>query len=179
MRRNQIEAKLAGGTVDLFGMPVAGRSDNAFEDLRKWVDLALKYNPRTTFLIGQYWPPGGPRMDVTKYATANEAVTRKSFEVLARLRKAYPNRHFYFVDYGKVAAEMKSQFVAGKLTDIKEPVGRSAKSLFRGKGKGTRILFGREHPLAVVHLLKIVTPGSATEPTGDGARMTEASCRHA
>ena len=130
-RREQIKAKLASGTVDLFGMSAAGPSERAVEDYRKWIDVALAYNPKTRFFIGQCWVPGGPRMDVVKYAKANEAGAQRNFEIVSRLRKAYPNNHIYFVNYGKVASEMNSQFDAGKLPDIEQLVGRGNTSLFR------------------------------------------------
>ncbi|MEM8668051.1 MAG: hypothetical protein AAGG48_11075 [Planctomycetota bacterium] len=131
-RRNQIAAKLAKGNVSLFGMPApSSRSDSPVQDLKNWVDLALKHNPNTTFLIGQPWPAGGPRLTESKYTRASQAATRTNFDAVEKLRRAYPNNRFIFIDYGKLATEMKSQFAAGRLPDIKESVGRGPDSLFR------------------------------------------------
>ncbi|MEM7014805.1 MAG: hypothetical protein AAF585_25375, partial [Verrucomicrobiota bacterium] len=47
-----------------------------------------------------------------------------------KLRVAYPNNHIYFINYGRIASEMKSQFNAGRLPDIDQLVGRGRTSLY-------------------------------------------------
>ncbi|MEM7475877.1 MAG: hypothetical protein AAF483_12870 [Planctomycetota bacterium] len=131
-RRKQIEAKLSSGTVTLFGMPTASsRSKSPLKDLRNWVELATKYNPKTTFLIGQPWPAGGPRMDAGQYSQVSAKATRTNFQAVTQLRREFPDNRFIFIDYGRLAADMKSQFLSSNLPEITDSVGRGSESLFR------------------------------------------------
>ena len=106
--KERIETKLASGTVELLGMPVVAGSNQPFEDYRKWIDLASKHNPTIRILIGQYWMAGGPKLDVERYAKANAAASQRNFEIIRKLRANYPENHIYFIDYGRIASEMKA-----------------------------------------------------------------------
>ena len=134
-QKKQIENKLASGQVELFGMTV-GKASSSFEDYKRWIDLALKYNPNTRILIGQCWVPGGPRMETKRYDQLIETASERQFEVVAKLRNAYPNNKIYFVNYGKTASIMKSKFEAGELDDIEKMSGRGKKTLFRDAAMG-------------------------------------------
>ena len=89
-QRKQIEDKLATGKIELLGMTV-GTAKSAFEDYQRWIDLALKYNPKTRFFIGHCWTPGGPRMDTSAYDKLIEDSGTRQFDAVAQLRKAYPD----------------------------------------------------------------------------------------
>jgi hypothetical protein len=128
-QRKQIEDKLATGKIELLAMTV-GNAKNALEDYQRWIDLALKYNPKTRFFIGHCWTPGGPRMDTSAYDNLIEESGTRQFDAVAQLRKAYPDNHIYFINYGKTASIMKAMFEAGELHDIEELVGRNRRSLF-------------------------------------------------
>lgn len=128
-RRKQIEDKLATGKIALLGMTV-GKVTNAFEDYQRWIDLALKYNPKTRFFIGHCWTPGGPKMPTSAYSELIEISGTRQFDVVAKLRKAYPDNHIYFINYGKTASIMRAMFEDGELHDIEELVGRNKRSLF-------------------------------------------------
>jgi hypothetical protein len=130
--RQQVETALAKGNVDLFGMPVATtpNKDKALGEYRQWIDLALTYNPETRFFIGQFWMARGPSMEDQKYADLNEQGARRNYEIVQELRAAYPNNPIYFINYGKIAADLKIAFSAGELPDIEQLVGKDDSSLF-------------------------------------------------
>ncbi len=129
-RRKQIEDKLASGKIDLLGMTTFS-SKTAFKDYQRWIDLALKYNPNTQFFIGQCWTFGGPKRETKQYDQAIEANGDHQFKIVRELRKSYPNNLIYFINYGKIASEMKRRFSVDQLPDITKMVGRDKGALFR------------------------------------------------
>jgi hypothetical protein len=70
-------------------------------------------------------------MEAGRYDKAIEASGERMFKTVAELRKAYPENHIYFVNYGKVASVMRERFVAGDLPDIKRISGPRPDALFR------------------------------------------------
>ncbi len=129
--RKRIETKLATGTVDLFGMTATGRLGSGFKHYQQWIELALKYNPKTRIFIGQSWAFGGPKMNSATYKRAIQAASTRLFKTVVQLRNAFPQTPIYFLDYGQVAAEMKDRFDAGQLPDITKVAGFGRSSLFR------------------------------------------------
>jgi hypothetical protein len=108
----------------------ASDTENSYSIYAQWFDLAITYNPNTAFFIAQPWLPGGPEMESEQYATLNETGTQRTIEIIEQLRVAYPNNNIYFINYGKVVSQMKTEFDAGNLPDIEELVGRGQTSLF-------------------------------------------------
>jgi hypothetical protein len=129
-QRQKIEEMLASGDVDIFGMTVSSNTENAYAVYAQWIDLALSYNPNTTFFIGQPWLPRGPQADSQQYDTLTETGAQRTMEVVAQLRDGYPNHRIHFINYGKVVSKMKLEFDAGHLPDIEELVGRGPTYLF-------------------------------------------------
>jgi hypothetical protein len=130
--RQQVEAILANGDIELFGMTIATTPDEekALSDYQQWIDLALTYNPNTSFFIGQIWMARGASMEDQKYADLNEQGAQRNFEIVEELRSIYPNNQIYFINYGKIASDMKFAFSAGELPDIDQLVGKDDTSLF-------------------------------------------------
>lgn len=52
------------------------------------------------------------------------------FKTVAELRKAYPKSHIYFLNYGKVASELRMLFDAGRLPDVTKIHGEGDAVLF-------------------------------------------------
>jgi len=129
--KQQIEDALATGKVDLLGMAGFAGRNSSFDAYRRWIDLALQHNPNTRFFIGACWTPGGPRLQTGRFNKVIETSGERIFETVTELRKAYPKNHIYFVNYGKVAAEMKERFEAAELPDISKVSGRGRDVLFR------------------------------------------------
>jgi hypothetical protein len=69
-------------------------------------------------------------MEDQQYANLNEQGAQRNFEIVKELRTAYPNNQIYFINYGKIAADMKIEFSAGELPDIEQLVGKDETSLF-------------------------------------------------
>lgn len=128
--RERIEQLLRTGEVDLLGMTI-GHRDSTFDDYRRWIDLALKYNPKTQFFIGHCWVPGGTRLPTRTFQRLIDQSGQRVFQIVRRLRQAYPRTRIHYVNYGVVAALMKADFESGRLNDIRELVGRGRDALFR------------------------------------------------
>ena len=135
-RRKQIKEILAAGDVGIFGMTGFGQLNSSFDDYKRWIDLALEYNSETKIFIGQSWSFGGPRMETEQYSRIIDFGGNRAFEVVQRLRAAYPNTEIIFLNYGNTASLMKAKFDAGELDDIDELVGRRSNCLFRDKTIG-------------------------------------------
>jgi hypothetical protein len=134
--KKKIEAKLATGKVKVLGMTAFGPRNSELKDYQQWIDMALKYNPKTRFFIGHCWTFGGPRMESERYETAIEIGGDRLFATVTQLRKAYPKNHIYFINYGKVASEMKDRLKAGQLPDIKNISGLDSSALYRDRLMG-------------------------------------------
>jgi hypothetical protein len=130
IKRQRIDDLLASGDVDIFGMTAASNIDDAYSKYAQWIDLAISYNPNTTFFIGLPWLPGGPQAEIEHYDSLIETGTLRTMEIIPKLREAYPNNQIYFVNYGKIVSEMKREFDAGNLPDIEGLVGRGPTFLF-------------------------------------------------
>lgn len=128
-QKKKIEAILATGEIELFGMTTIPPK-GTIEDYEKWIQLALNYNPRTKFMIGQYWMASGPNLEDKQFEMLTEMIAENSFQGVQELRRSYPNR-IYFVHYGHVGPKMKAQFNAGDLPDIQQMVGLGKDALFR------------------------------------------------
>jgi hypothetical protein len=135
-KKKKIEEKLSRGKIDLLGMTAFSERNSSFEDYQNWIDLALQYNPNTSFFIGQPWTFGGPSKDHQKYDQSIESHGDRLFSVVTELRKSYPNTHIYFINYGKTASIMKSMYEEGELQDIEKISGRGEKALFRDRFMG-------------------------------------------
>lgn len=116
--RTAIEAVLATGEIELFGLTSFSPENSDLGDYSLWVDLARQYNPDTRFVIGVPWVPGGPSLDTLTFNDANVASAYSTFEVIQQLRAAYPGVRIEYISYGTTASIMKGMFEAGQLPDI-------------------------------------------------------------
>ncbi len=118
---------LGSGKIQVFGM-TWGSINSEFEDYKRWIDVALKHNPKTKIMIGLSWHTKGPERDSKEFTEANLASVQKFFEGrVVRLRKAYPNNSITVINYGLAACELKARFEAGKLKgDISKMVDRKS-----------------------------------------------------
>jgi hypothetical protein len=132
--RKQIEAVLATGEVELFGL-TPGLSDNA-ETFQRWFDLALEHNPDTRFFIGTPWSMGGADMETMMFDRIITGYANKCAEVVEKLRVLYPDNRIDFLSYGKMATAMKKRFEAEKLPDIETMVGMGRGAFFTDRQPG-------------------------------------------
>ena len=87
---------LATGTVDLLGMTYFPGAGSDVPDYRHWIDLALRYNPKTEVFIQLPWP-----MFRGKTPAAYESESAKGTVIIHRtidrLRQTYPKTTFLFI----------------------------------------------------------------------------------
>ena len=116
-RRAAIEAQLATGEVELFGLTAESQAESV-TSYRRWIDMALGYNPDTRIFIGMPWQRGGPAMDTEEFDAVNETLGDQLFQIVDALRAAYPGVRIDYANYGIVASRMKAAFEAKQLEDI-------------------------------------------------------------
>ena len=118
-KKDEIEDILARGDIELFGMTVQPEArGDAVETYRRWIDLALRHNPRVAIFIGHPWIPGGPKLDTARFGDKINDTADANARTVERLRDMYPQTTIYFINYGDVAAQMKTMFEAGTLNDV-------------------------------------------------------------
>ena len=156
--RNNIQAVLNAGDVDVFGMTccdwqLTADGDSALtpdgdpilslDGWKIWFDYALAQNLDTEFFIGIPW------IDYpTDYADAAEysEIWELFYNTLVLpavddLRSQYPGVVIYTIPYGAGVNELRTRFEAGNLTDIDNFEGNSESSLFTDyKGHGGQLL---------------------------------------
>ncbi|MEM1184374.1 MAG: hypothetical protein AAGI53_05145 [Planctomycetota bacterium] len=115
--RTEIEAKLATGAFEVLAMTSFGQSTNTL-DFRRWMNLALSYNPNTQFFIVQGWPSGGPGMDAAEFRETVISRGENLFSIVETLRGDFPNNRVTFVNSGMVAAELFDLWESGELPDV-------------------------------------------------------------
>ena len=132
--RKQIEAVLATGDVELFGL-TPGLSDNE-ETFQRWFDLALEHNPKTRFFIGTPWAMGGAGMDTAMFDRIITGYAKRCAEVVEKLRALYPDTQIDFLAYGKMATAMKKRFDSESLPSIEVMVGKGNGAFFVDRNPG-------------------------------------------
>lgn len=93
--KSKIEAILATGKIEILGMTTAAARRGNLDDYRNWIDLALKYNPETRFMIGQAWMAAGTKLDEERYTQFTQSMGETGHEDVSTLRKEYPNKIYY------------------------------------------------------------------------------------
>ncbi|MEM7453063.1 MAG: hypothetical protein AAF456_01795 [Planctomycetota bacterium] len=140
--RTDIEAVLATGQVELFGLTAYSENDSTVQDYVRWFNLAKSYNPETSFFIGIPWVTHGPGTDSMIFEDLIVQTGEKMFETISILRNIYPDTPIYFLNYGRTSSIMKYQFEAGQLPDIDDLVGSDERALFTDN-------FGHAGPMMV------------------------------
>ena len=134
-KRKAIQKILDSGDVELLGMTYFNPSNSSLKDYRKWVDYALEKNLETEFFIGMPWGLNGPSRSVEAYASQNARGQKLVYEdIVTKLRELYPKNKFYWINYGRVAVELKRAHQDESLSMVKQLVARSdADAVFRDK----------------------------------------------
>ena len=134
-KKKQILNILDTGKVELLGMTYFSPDNSSTADYRRWIDYALKKNPKTSFFIGLPWGLNGPESSLAAFSaisTVGQAVVYKG--TVLKLRELYPETRFYWANYGRVAVELKRNFENGELAGVDAMVARSGKrAIFRDK----------------------------------------------
>jgi len=128
--RQQAKAALETGKIDVMtfghlvkfdGRMIGGR----VEDYERWIEFAMKHNPKSRFYIQDLWPwlPGAEReVDLTKfnlkdYEQAMAVSSRSVNEVADALAKKYPDR-IHVLPAGLAMTELVRRLTNDKLTGV-------------------------------------------------------------
>lgn len=134
---------LEQGNVELIAM-TAYIVGSTLEDYKRWIDLALKHNPKTRVIVQAPWTPRANR-EFNPWAEEAKQVNGRIHDLIDQLRKEYPGGTFQSVPQGLWMAELWRLFEAGELPELKRLTGK-------GKGKSAdavfRDTFGHGGPLA-------------------------------
>lgn len=124
-KKREVESMLSSKDVDLFGMTVGpakdGKSINVY---KRWIDLALSYNPKTSIFIGHPWAKKPASTDLKIYMNNMRKNGDETFNSLINtLRRSYPDTNIFFLNYGICVGEIKALFEEGKLDKISKMTG--------------------------------------------------------
>ena len=132
-KRKSIQKMLDSGEVELLGMTYFSPSNSSLKDYQKWIEYALEKNPDTDFFVGMPWGLNGPSRSVEAYAAQNTLGQKVVYEgVVKKLRELYPDNRFYWINYGRVAVDLKRAFADQSLPMVEQLVDRKdADAIFR------------------------------------------------
>lgn len=132
--RESIEALLATGDIDLFGL--TPDITDTTETFVRWFDLALEHNPDTRFFVGIPWARDGAGTETARFDQKIDLYAARADEVVKELRERYPDNRIDLLAYGKIASAMKRRFESESLPEIKTMVGPGNDALFLDKQPG-------------------------------------------
>jgi len=119
--RTKIQSSLDEGNIDLFGMTLYS-SKSSIEDYKKWIDYALKKNPKVEVFIGIPWgrtSEGGVKRSLAAYSEGSRAFqSRIHKELILKLRALYPKNKITCSYYGMASVELWTMHEAGKMPGI-------------------------------------------------------------
>lgn len=124
--KDDIEAILSSGDIELFGMTVSNVTENypdfdsVYSIYKSWVEMALSYNSETSFFIGAPWLdyPSLLYEDAAEYAEGYDKILTFLEVIVLPLREEYPSNNFFWLAYGPVALKMREMFEEGRLNGI-------------------------------------------------------------
>ncbi|MEM6885199.1 MAG: hypothetical protein AAF571_09215 [Verrucomicrobiota bacterium] len=134
---------IQSGTVDLVGL-TTHYVDSTFEDYQRWINLALKHNPETIFIIQAPWDIKQQKEFAT-YEKSTSLVMIRVNTMIDQLRAEYPENTFLSVPQGKWMVELWRLFEQDKLPELTQFV---ASSRQEAQGALFRDQFGHAGHLA-------------------------------
>ena len=123
---------LESGKVELLALTGHYRG-STLEDYRRWVELAVKHNPKTIIVIQSPWVIKNKK-ELAEYSEEVAEATNTSHEGIDRLREEFPHTTFLCVPQGQWMVELWRLFEADKLPELTQFVGG-------GKGESQQALF--------------------------------------
>ena len=124
--------KLIGtGTVDYLGLTHYLGIGSDLSDYQLWIDLALKHNPNTRFVIQASWAQYKSKT-FDKYEADCEARLKNVKNIIDQLRKLYPSISFQCIPQGRWMTGLWRLFNEGNLPEI-SVVKRALKKDRKGK----------------------------------------------
>lgn len=123
--RPEIERMLSSRDIDLFGMVVgvAPQDEESINAYKRWIDLALSYNPNTSIFIGEPWGDFPEETDTKTYMANMQQNSDATFNgLITTLRQSYPKTNIFFLNYGMCAGEERLLFDENKLVHVNEMI---------------------------------------------------------
>jgi hypothetical protein len=105
------------GTIDLIGLTFYPNISSDPADYRRWVDVALKYNPETRFFIVPPWTIYQGK-SLAEYEERTQRWHTEVHAVIDELRKAYPKTTFFCVPQGDWMVALWRLYEKRELTEI-------------------------------------------------------------
>lgn len=173
---------LRSGRVDLLGLTYyyPGKGSD-LSDYRKWVDLALKYNARTRFVIQSPWARYN-NSSFAAYEAAVEEGLKNVHRLIDQLRAAYPGTSFYCIPQGRWMVGLWRLYNRGELPEISavQEAPPLTTCLFIDKlGHGGKIPveMGALLWLAVIYQVDLNQYGWETNTRADLKKLAQDICR--
>jgi hypothetical protein len=117
-KRDEIQAILDGGDVELFGMTYHPNYPTS-EGYENWIDYALAQNPNTRFALALPWATNPESTSAATYAsTWHLGHSTAWHDLIDALRTRYPGVDIFCIPYGQSALELRLLFAAGNLDDV-------------------------------------------------------------
>ena len=123
---------LESGNVELLALTGHHRG-STLEDYRRWVELAVKHNPKTIIVIQSPWVIK-KKKKLAEYSMEVAEATNTSHEIIDGLREEFPQSKFLCVPQGQWMVELWRLFESEKLPELTQFVGG-------GKGQSQQALF--------------------------------------
>lgn len=118
-------ATSSGAPIELFGMTAGAPSDLEQPPIelllyyRRWIDLALSYNPNTSIYIGMPWRDfPADYSDATVYSSHMQENADYAWPFIKDLRGMYPNTSIFYFDYGSIVGKMRHLFEDDELVGV-------------------------------------------------------------
>jgi len=129
-KRNDIQAALDKGDVDLFGMTYEPTYPTT-EGYEKWISYALEKNPKTRFFIALPWSDFPAQTDTKTYAdTWLSAHENEWHDFIDSIRALFPDVDIFCIPYGQAALELRNLYEDDNLPDVTSMTGDKNEAIF-------------------------------------------------
>ena len=175
---------LETGTVDLLGLTYYPNVGSDVSDYRKWVNLALRYNPNTRFIIHAPWARYN-NSSFAEYEAASEKALAEVHQLIDQLRMTYPKTTFLCIPQGRWMVSLWRLYNRGELPEVSaiQKVDREDKTscLFKdtlGHGDRIPVEMGALLWLAVIYPVDLNTYGWETNTKSDLKKLAMEICQN-
>ncbi len=105
------------GNVDIIGLTYHPDGGSGVADYSHWVELALRYNPNTSFLIQAPWA-FKKNKNLAEFEKETEKWHDAVHKIIDELRQNYPETRFTCIPQGRWMVELWRLFDAGKIPEL-------------------------------------------------------------
>lgn len=130
-KREAIQEILKTGKIELLAMTCYSSENSSFDDYKRWIEYALKYNKDAKFLICLSWSKNGAQSDNTEFSERNRKGYLYVYKTVQALRKKFPATTILCVNYGPAAIELKKLYEAGSLPDVTTLLAKDKPAVYR------------------------------------------------